>query len=229
MNILEEINKTFVLDSNSKKILREFESECYKIHDDVNQKYDSNPYSLHLKMVVNMLQIVFKDAWKYNFIKSDSLLNDYLKCHYAALLHDAIEDARLTYNDVKRLVSSNNSFYFVEYDKEKDHANHHIFRINEEDVADIVYAVTNEKGKNRLERANEKYYQGIRENNLAVIVKICDRLANAFYSKMMGSRMVDVYKSEHQHFMDSIFEDTHSEFYKQIDLHFIKIFNRELI
>lgn len=66
--------------------------------------------------------------------------------------------------------------------------------IEPEDVADIVYAVTNEKGKNRSERANEKYYQGIRENKLAVIVKICDRLANALYSKLINSRMLDVYK-----------------------------------
>src|SRR6185312_1349710 len=53
----------------------------------------------------------------------------------ACWLHDTIEDCRLTYNDIKNIAG--------EY------------------VADLVYAVTNEKGKNRKERANEKYYEGI--------------------------------------------------------------------
>ena len=55
----------------------------------------------------------------------------------ACWLHDTIEDCRLTYNDVKEIAG--------------------------EEVAEIVYAVSNEKGKNRKERANDKYYEGIRE------------------------------------------------------------------
>lgn len=82
------------------------------------------------------------------------------------------------------MVSSYNSFCFSCYDDEEMRTFHYMLMIEPEDVADIVYAVTNEKGKNRSERANEKYYQGIRENKLAVIVKICDRLANALYSKI---------------------------------------------
>lgn len=233
MNIIEKIDKAFALNSFYKDEFNKFALKCYEIHENVNQKYDGNPYSLHLKMVVNNLPFIFEEAWECGFIADDiykqSLLNDYIKCYYAALLHDTIEDARLTYNDVKRLVSSHNSFHFTDYDKEEDHTYHHILMINEEDVADIVYAVTNEKGKNRSERANDKYYQGIRENKLAVIVKICDRLANVLYSKMMGSRMLDVYKKEHEHFINSVIEDKDSEFYKKIELHFTKLYNEELI
>ena len=218
MNIIEKIDKRFAINSNYNETFDKFAIACYDLHYHVNQKYDNNPYSLHLRMVTNMLPIVFNDAWECGFIINNmyeqTLLKDYIKCFYSALLHDSIEDARLTYNDVKKMVSSYNSFCFSCYDDEEMRTFHYMLMIEPEDVADIVYAVTNEKGKNRSERANEKYYQGIRENKLAVIVKICDRLANALYSKLINSRMLDVYKKEHEHFIDSVIEDDNSEFYK---------------
>lgn len=102
----------------------------------------------------------------------------------ACWLHDTIEDTRNTYNDIKKISNSG--------------------------VADIVYAVTNEKGKNRSERANEKYYTGICEQPYARFVKLCDRLANIRYSIDTNSRMQYVYKKEHNHFVESLFKnDTH--------------------
>lgn len=233
MNIIEKIDKRFAINSNYNEIFDKFAIACYDLHDNVNQKYDNNPYSLHLRMVTNMLPIVFNDAWECGFIINNmyeqTLLKDYIKCFYSALLHDSIEDARLTYNDVNKMVSFYNSFCYSCYDDEEMRTFHYMLMIEPEDVADIVYAVTNEKGKNRSERANEKYYQGIRENKLAVIVKICDRLANALYSKLINSRMLGVYKKEHEHFIDSVIEDDNSEFYKKIEAHFTKIYNDELI
>jgi hypothetical protein len=91
-------------------------------------------------------------------------------CLVAAWGHDLIEDCRVSYNDVKTHLG--------------------------QEAADIVYAVTNEKGKNRAERANEKYYQGIRETPGAVFVKLCDRIANVQYSKMTKSRMFEMYSKE---------------------------------
>lgn len=88
----------------------------------------------------------------------------------ACLCHDVIEDCRQTYNDVKKAVG--------------------------ERVANIVYAVTNEKGKTRSERANIKYYQGIRNVPFATYVKLCDRLANVDYSLATHSKMLEVYRSE---------------------------------
>jgi (p)ppGpp synthase/HD superfamily hydrolase len=88
--------------------------------------------------------------------------------------HDLIEDTRVSYNDVKNRLDDNGHSY----------------------IANIIYAVTNEKGKNRKERANEKYYEGIRLTPGAVFVKLCDRIANVQYSKMMKSRMFEVYGNE---------------------------------
>lgn len=97
----------------------------------------------------------------------------------ACWLHDTIEDCRLTYNDIKEVAG--------------------------EDVAEIVYAVSNEKGKTRKERANEKYYKGIIDTPWATYVKMCDRLANVRYSKDVNSRMIQVYRNENALFLRSLF------------------------
>lgn len=92
--------------------------------------------------------------------------------------HDLIEDTRVTYNDVKEILGY--------------------------DVAEIVYALTNEKGKSRKERANDKYYEGIRKLKYACFVKMCDRIANVQYSKMSGSRMFEMYKKENEGFIEKL-------------------------
>ena len=51
-----------------------------------------------------------------------------------------------------------------------------IFGVFGSEVTEIIYAVTNELGRNRKERA-EKTYPKIRKNRLAVYVKLCDRIA----------------------------------------------------
>jgi (p)ppGpp synthase/HD superfamily hydrolase len=96
----------------------------------------------------------------------------------AAYGHDLIEDTRVSYNDVREVLGVN--------------------------VADIIYAVTNEKGKTRKERANEKYYAGIRSTPYAVYVKLCDRIANVQYSKMTKSRMFEMYKKENPEFIKAL-------------------------
>ncbi|MEO6305958.1 MAG: phosphohydrolase [Bacteroidia bacterium] len=99
----------------------------------------------------------------------------------ACWLHDTIEDCRLTYNDVKKVAG--------------------------EDVANIVYAVSNEKGRNRKERASDLYYFGIRETAWATFVKMSDRLANVKYSKDTNSRMLEVYRKENVDFLNAMFPD----------------------
>jgi (p)ppGpp synthase/HD superfamily hydrolase len=99
-------------------------------------------------------------------------------CLLATFGHDLIEDCRVSYNDVKQHLG--------------------------QEAADIVYAVTNEKGKSRKERAGERYYLGIRNTPGAVFVKLCDRIANVQYSKMTKSRMFEMYKKENIDFMVSL-------------------------
>ena len=103
----------------------------------------------------------------------DEELNDY--CGKAVWGHDLIEDTRVSYNDVKNQL--------------------------DEGATDIIYAVTNDKGKNRKERAGDNYYEGIRNTPGAVFVKLCDRIANVQYGKMTKSRMFEMYKKENPEFI----------------------------
>lgn len=117
------------------------------------------------------LQIVFDFGRQYQpLLPADAVPYALAACW----THDTIEDCRLTYHDVKAACG--------------------------EAVAEITYALTNEKGRTRSERANARYYDGIRRTPLAAFVKVCDRLANAHYSRDHGSRMLDGYRRENAHF-----------------------------
>ena len=118
------------------------------------------------------LQMVYDFACKYiHLLPNNRVISEVLA---ACWVHDVIEDCRETYNDVKNVLG--------------------------ERVADIAYALTNEKGKTRKERANDKYYEGIRNTPFADYIKICDRMANVKYSKDKGSRMIEVYRKENEEF-----------------------------
>ena len=123
------------------------------------------------------LQCVYSTAKDYIHLIPEKDRDDVLA---SALLHDVIEDARENYNDVLKQTNSN--------------------------VADIVYALTNDKGKTRSERAGDKYYKGIRDTKYASFVKLCDRIANVEYSKEQGSSMYEKYKKENTNFCKKIYD-----------------------
>jgi (p)ppGpp synthase/HD superfamily hydrolase len=153
-------------------------------HKGTNHMYDTYlPYEFHLKMVVNVYEDFKNLLPKKMYVHNDSRDEDhdvtqeviYLACWG----HDLIEDTRVSYNDVRSKLDDDGYSF----------------------VADVVYAVTNEKGKNRKERANDKYYEGIRNTPGAVFVKLSDRIANVQYSKLTKSRMFEMYKKENEDFM----------------------------
>ena len=156
---------------------------CIGQHVKTNHFYDTYlPYEFHLRMVANVFE-KFQHLLKSNveYSTGENIVNPVLQKSITYVLrlacwgHDLIEDTRTSYNDVKEVLG--------------------------QEVADVVYAVTNEKGKTRKERANDKYYEGIRNTPGAVFVKLCDRIANVQYSKMTGSRMFEMYKKENIDFM----------------------------
>lgn len=105
--------------------------------------------------------------------------------------HDLIEDCRQTYHDVRD--KSNTT------------------------TADIIYALTNEKGRNRAERANDKYYKGIRDTEYATFVKLCDRLANARYSRLTNSSMLEAYRKENLSFTSRLWDSKYEEMFQELD------------
>lgn len=157
--------------------------EAWNLHESVGQTYDKSlPYGHHLSMVADA-------AVKYGHeVVAEE--TDIIPLIFAAFFHDSIEDARLTYNDVVAIAER-----FMN-DKQALTA------------AEIVYALTNDKGRTRKERAGEHYYAGIRETPYAPFVKLCDRLANMTYSfkgtNDSNNHMHEVYESEWPHFIQAI-------------------------
>ena len=163
--------------------IEEIRQHAHMLHDSVNQRYDTNhPYSVHLDMVADLV-------FKYGHLVCQQEA-DVLPLFFGAFYHDSIEDARMTYNDVKKGAS-----HFMNDDQAYM-------------AAEMVYALTNEKGRTRAERSNDSYYAGIRETPYAPFLKLCDRLANITYSCSMSNRvnnhMREVYKDELPHFLEAI-------------------------
>lgn len=100
----------------------------------------------------------------------------------ACTLHDVQENYDMSYNDIKK------AFGF--------------------EVAEIVYAVSDESGRNRQER-HEKTYPKIRANWKAVAVKICDRIANMRHSKEYDKTKFKMYHNEHDEFVKGIHNPEH--------------------
>ena len=66
-------------------------------------------------------------------------------------------------------------------------------------IADWVYNVTNELGKNRKERA-EKTYPKIATCEFSTFIKLCDRLANTKHNSTKGGTLMGMYRTEYTHF-----------------------------
>lgn len=172
-----------ILTDKNADVIAQIKKSAHELHASVNQTYgEGYPYGFHLDMVAD-------SVYKYGYAVCDDE-KDVVPLFFGAFYHDSIEDARLTHNDVK-----------------------HIARQWMDDsqtlmAAEIVYALTNEKGRTRAERANDKYYQGIRETAYAPFLKLADRLANITYSFTHANEdnihMKLVYQKELSHFLDAI-------------------------
>ena len=167
--------------------INEIRQQAHDLHQSVNQTYGDNlPYGFHLDMVAEGVR-------DYGHLVCASEA-DVLPLFFGAYFHDCIEDARQSYHDV--LGRAKKLF-------DDDHALM---------AAEIVYALTNDKGRTRAERAGERYYEGIRTTPYAPFVKLCDRLANVTYSCSIDGgkfdRMREVYKNEMGEFLMSISTDS---------------------
>lgn len=157
-----------------------------KAHADTNHIYDkggkNHPYIYHLDMAVEA-------ARKFKHLIPE---NVYFEVETGIYFHDAIEDARLTYNDVLKLTKS-------------------------EIAANIAYACTNLRGKTRQERASVGYYVFITHTLYAPFAKLCDRIANMTYSKREGSSMHKTYIKEYPNFKEQLYDEHYKEMFDYIE------------
>lgn len=169
-----------IISIKKNKMADSFQQWCYQAHSNTNHLYhDYIPYRFHLEMVRAV-------AMKYRHVAEKIGVVLHVMTA-AADGHDLIEDARKTYNDVRKELCR-----YMHYDSATE-------------AADIIFAVTNNTGKTRSERADAAYYNKIQNTKGAAFIKLCDRIANVTFGKLMGSRMVQMYKEENEHFISSIF------------------------
>ena len=163
--------------------IEKIRESAYELHRSVNQTYgDGLPYGYHLDMVASAVR-----EFGY-LVCADE--DDIIPMLFAAYYHDSIEDARQTYNDVM------------------NRARTMMTESQARMATEMVYALTNDKGRTRAERAGERYYEGIRNTPYAPFLKLCDRLANVTYSCSTGEegnqRMKHIYIGEMEHFLSAI-------------------------
>lgn len=159
-------------------------------HNDTNHKYGDGSYTIHLSHVVDVA---------YRFIRL--LPVNIRPLVIAALwLHDSIEDARLSYNDiVKAFIKGGTS------------------REDAIQIAEIVRAVTNyTRGRNRDERMPPEIYEDIRNVVGARFAKCCDRIANIEF----GGK-TDMYKKEHIKFVKELYHEDLVDMFDYMELFYV--------
>lgn len=172
------------------KSFDEFKAFCDERHNVVvNQKYDNNlPYSFHT-------DIVLLQGLKFLHLIPDSVDKFVVKCGLKG--HDLIEDARLSYNDIKKVLNdilTKNGLYGEELSFDEISSNPYLGIPKK--VAEVIFKCTDYQGRTREERKPNGYYNELVKDKLAVFVKISDIIGNTKYSLLKNTPMFGMYKKE---------------------------------
>jgi (p)ppGpp synthase/HD superfamily hydrolase len=115
----------------------------------------------------------------------------------SSLLHDSVEDVHgINYNFIKD-----------KYGYE---------------VAEVVFACTELRGRNRTERHNQEYFDGLKANKSATFVKLCDIIANMEQGKLKGSNMLKKYIKEYPHVKEQLYVEKFKPMFDYIENNFIE-------
>lgn len=138
------------------------------------------------------LRMVEEIIVEYAHIDED-ITKDIEPIRIAGLFHDVIEDTYWNYADVRDKFG--------------------------ELIADLVYAVTDEKGKNRPERHNEKFWNELRSDKRAIYIKLCDRIANFRYSiSVEDKKFMKLYHKEVAILVKELYEeDVFAELWNELN------------
>lgn len=121
----------------------------------------------------------------------------------ASWLHDSIEDTETTYETL-----------LIQFGKE---------------VADLVLAVTNEKGTNRKEIL-EKTALKIKGNEAALVIKLADRIVNTEFSIDNNKKLYKMYEKEFPRFITFLYrKDESNETVLKLWKHLSNLYNSWII
>jgi len=136
------------------------------------------------------LKMVVAVIKRFSHIIPETLKEDII---VAGAGHDLIEDARLTYNDIEEL-----------------------FNVT---VAELIFLCTDTRGRDRSQRHSDIFYATLNENRWAVLIKLCDVIANSTYSRVMGSDMFKKYQKDLSKLKTKLYrEGEYEELWSELEL-----------
>ena len=139
------------------------------------QKYGGGSYAFHLYDAA----LVLAEFGFSPFLAETTVAHHNFGCiGVAVFLHDIIEDTDWTYEDVRKEFG--------------------------DEVAGIVWAVTDEPGKNRKER-HDRTYTKIRSDWRSLAVKLADRISNMRNCLSENPRLLSMYVKEWPEFKQALF------------------------
>lgn len=180
-----------MINKKEKDELKAFSDFARAAHDAANCEYDGKNYYTHVSMVEGGI-----DKYETAFLK----ISDYFIARKGASGHDLIEDAQLSFNDIKEASSKR--------------------------VARVILAVTDVHEENRLLRHLFTMGKTVKDY-IAIIVKMADMRANGKYSKENGSSMYKKYVEEYN-YRRPIFKKALKWYAKDLDAEVLKEFWAEL-
>ena len=185
--------KNFIQEVLYKPSFQSVIRQIEEIDEKTNHFYDDiYPYSLHTNAVAKLAlrffydieHFIVKEKYYFNGATHSFTTASFIEELYLiAKTHDTLEDSNLTYNDLKKMLGAY--------------------------VADHSFALQNEKGKTRSERASDKYYNDMKKYPIAQYIKCCDRLANLTYSFAFSTikkdgDMFKTYVEENKNFLEKV-------------------------
>ena len=153
-----------------------FKDWVYSQHRAINHMYNKGdiplPYEFHLQLTEQV-------ANDYTEVM-DELNIDLHVGRAGCQCHDLLED-------VPSLVSYNDLYKFACTCFEPKKARQ---------IAEIAFACWDNRGRNRHEKHEGDYFRVLITVHGALFVKLCDRIANMRFSKMMRSSQMEMYRKE---------------------------------
>lgn len=176
---------------------KKFIDWCIEAHAETNHSYAKYiPYRFHLDLV-HQAALKFRHIWDHIVFQTGLQVSfEVIEC--GCYSHDLIADCRQTYNNILKA---------SEYTGEGKM------------IAEIARACTEDvRGRNRKERMPGYIYEDIRKTPGARFVKICDRIGNAEFGRLMGETgMYKTYQEEQEHFHDELYHNDYDEMWSYLN------------
>jgi (p)ppGpp synthase/HD superfamily hydrolase len=174
----------------NERLASKAEKFAKRVHAETGCTYDGMPFDKHLDSVhsvFNRYKGFLHEKWGASFNYIDVL--DKIEC--AIWLHDVMEDCRVSYGELVR-----------EFNVE---------------IAEIVYALTNEIARSRSEMSDLTYPKIRALGAAAIFVKLCDRISNTEASINHPDGYHGMYKREFPKFKKHLRTDDWGQMWSDLE------------